>query len=231
MGRSSWFQHVQTAIRQGDKNQARNLLKAVIGQDPNNEEALLLFAQVAEKPEHARYCLERVLQINPNNAQAAKWLEALKTQPAQQTAPPTTPKPQPTFAAHPPVAPPVSSQPTIEKAANLKKPADASAARKRTINTISLSIIAICVVLICGGTAGGGWYYYYGPCGTSRVKVASAQMQNIVKRWQSANEIASATPRIGLAVPMDTMQKLMSEAEAVDVPPLHRQLSQPRFPP
>lgn len=68
------------AAKAGDKVQARALLKAVIQQEPRNEAAWLLFAEVAEKDEHAIFCLLKVLELNPSNESAKSVLNALRHQ-------------------------------------------------------------------------------------------------------------------------------------------------------
>ncbi|MBI3244639.1 MAG: hypothetical protein HYZ49_20360 [Chloroflexi bacterium] len=92
MDKKSALQQAQDAIKQGDKDQARNLLKAVISQDPNNEEALMLYAGIAEKREYAILCLKKVIQLNPSNHAARQWLEKLS---ADSASPPTATQPRP----------------------------------------------------------------------------------------------------------------------------------------
>jgi tetratricopeptide (TPR) repeat protein len=70
------------AIKQGDKSNARTLLENVVKNEPRNEEAWLLLAHVAQTQEQARSCLERVLNIDPNNGRAKKQLEKLKAMPS-----------------------------------------------------------------------------------------------------------------------------------------------------
>ena len=153
------------AISNGDKASARNILQNVIRADPSNESALMLFVQVAEKPEHARYCLERVLQINPNNVQAAQWLEALnKIQPAQYviTTPTPTSQPAQTPIAERPPAPVPSSRPEApthqQITADIKSPEKKITApphkktlsKQKTNPKLNLILAAISVVLLFG---------------------------------------------------------------------------------
>jgi hypothetical protein len=84
-------EQAKQAKNRNDPVRARSLLSQVIKADPRNEEAWLLFADVAEKKEHAIYSLEQVLKLNPVNMEALDRLNALKTLNAPLA--PTTPTP------------------------------------------------------------------------------------------------------------------------------------------
>jgi hypothetical protein len=71
-------EQAKQAKSKNDVVRARGLLSQVIKAEPRNEEAWLLFADVAEKKEHAIYSLEQVLKINPVNMEALDRLNALK---------------------------------------------------------------------------------------------------------------------------------------------------------
>jgi hypothetical protein len=86
------------AARRGHKEPARKLLSQVVQADPANEQGWLWLARVVDQPEQQQKCLERVLQINPQNQWAAEQLQALQ-------APPTPPAPPP-IPAEPGAAPP-----------------------------------------------------------------------------------------------------------------------------
>ena len=62
------------ATRLGQKALARNLLREIQEENPNNEQALLWSAALAESPDEATGYLEQVLSINPNNQQAINVL-------------------------------------------------------------------------------------------------------------------------------------------------------------
>jgi hypothetical protein len=73
--------NIPSSIRQakaaafvGDTRTALLILRQVITQDPGNVDAWLALADIVEKPEQARECLERVLQIDPNNQIARQRL-------------------------------------------------------------------------------------------------------------------------------------------------------------
>ena len=136
---SQTLDKARQAISSGDKATARSILKAVISTDPNNESALMLFVQVAEKPEHAQYCLERVLQINPNNAQAAKWLETLNAQPIKHVTPPPTPRPQTSYT-------PVAEPPATSVVAGMGK---FTKKQKAITGIITSGLAIVCGICLC----------------------------------------------------------------------------------
>lgn len=80
------LEQARLAKRAGNAAQARSLVSQIIKANPRDEDAWLLFAEVAEKPEHAIYSLEQVLRLNPVNMLAVERLHALKT-------PPSSPRP------------------------------------------------------------------------------------------------------------------------------------------
>jgi peptide/nickel transport system permease protein len=75
---SGYWKKAQGAIQKGDREGARLALKALILQNPQNEQAWFWMAQLVEDKEQKIDCLERVLQINPNNSTAKQWLERIK---------------------------------------------------------------------------------------------------------------------------------------------------------
>jgi twitching motility two-component system response regulator PilG len=84
------MREVVAATRLGQKSLARTLLRQLEEHDPNNEQALLWAAALAETPEEATSHLERVLAINPNNQQAINVLAMHRL-----NAPSTRPAPAP----------------------------------------------------------------------------------------------------------------------------------------
>jgi hypothetical protein len=68
-----------TAIKGGDKVTGRQLLVEIIESEPRNEDAWLWMATVVEFDESCQHCLEKVLQINPDNEMAQKGLAILQT--------------------------------------------------------------------------------------------------------------------------------------------------------
>ena len=74
-----WFQTGVAAARAGRLQQARNHLRRVTAHDPQNEEAWLWLAGVADDPQETLACLAQALTINPKNehAKAAiRWARA-----------------------------------------------------------------------------------------------------------------------------------------------------------
>ncbi|HSB66069.1 MAG TPA: hypothetical protein VLD65_05790 [Anaerolineales bacterium] len=65
----------------GDIKVAKQLLSQAIVQNPRNESAWMLMAEVVDDPMLRRNCLERVLAINPNNTAANSALNKLNTSP------------------------------------------------------------------------------------------------------------------------------------------------------
>src|SRR5918999_3382847 len=69
------FVEGKAAAKRGDKVMARSLLTQVVEQDPRHEQAWMWLSGVVGDPEEQQICLENVLVINPNNAQAKRGLE------------------------------------------------------------------------------------------------------------------------------------------------------------
>ncbi len=70
------------AVRSGNRAEARMLLEAATLQEPDSAQALLWLSFVLDEPKLAMRCLERVLEIEPNNAQAQRGLAWLRSQQA-----------------------------------------------------------------------------------------------------------------------------------------------------
>src|SRR5262249_17495741 len=74
---------LQAAVAQakaGHKLAARGLLREITEEDPQNEIAWQWLATVAEGPEEAIDCLERALEINPENERARQGLRRYQEQ-------------------------------------------------------------------------------------------------------------------------------------------------------
>ncbi|QPC84533.1 PD40 domain-containing protein [Phototrophicus methaneseepsis] len=65
------------AARSGNTATARRLLEEVIKHDENNEQAWLWLATVVKSRAERRICLQKVLQINPNNKAAQQAMQQL----------------------------------------------------------------------------------------------------------------------------------------------------------
>lgn len=74
------------AAREGNREEARNLFSLLTRQEPDNVQAWLWLAGVAEGPDQRRAALERVLELEPDNEMALKGLQAMGvTPPARAT--------------------------------------------------------------------------------------------------------------------------------------------------
>jgi len=70
-------------IKAGDKVIGREYLADILQVDPQNEKAWLWLAAAVESQERRRYCLERVLEINPANKAAQRGLATLPPKPGR----------------------------------------------------------------------------------------------------------------------------------------------------
>lgn len=87
------LQQAITSIKAGDKETGQQLLLEIVKADPNNEQAWLWMSQALTKTSEQRQCLERVLQINPNNQNAQKGLQILDQRKSSVIKPLDRPKP------------------------------------------------------------------------------------------------------------------------------------------
>ena len=101
---SNSLQQAILAIQSGDKERGRQLLSDVILANPRNETAWMWMSAVAENEERERYCLGRVLSINPNNQAAQEGLRRLQ---------PATPKPKAPAIPEAPIPEPPPSTTSI----------------------------------------------------------------------------------------------------------------------
>jgi hypothetical protein len=68
------------AAREGNREEARNLFGLLTRQEPDNLQAWLWLAGVADGPEERRAALERVLELDPTNEMAAKGLQTMRAE-------------------------------------------------------------------------------------------------------------------------------------------------------
>ena len=103
------------AVQRGDRAQARRDLLTLLKTNSRDERAWYLMSIVVDDPQQKRDCLQRVLQINPNNADAQKQLAKLapasSTPPAAPPPPAKAVTPAPPPAAKPPVTPAAEPEP------------------------------------------------------------------------------------------------------------------------
>jgi len=118
---SDLLQQAKNAKQNGDIALAKQLLSQAIIQEPRNEAAWMLMSQVMEDVKLRRNCLERVLSINPNNAEASTALSKLNTSPLApitrgERDKPITPD---VFEKIPPFTPPYTWQEAQEQSLDL----------------------------------------------------------------------------------------------------------------
>lgn len=126
MSTSPLFEQAQQAVKQGDRRRARELLREVVQQEPRNDAAWELFADVADIKEHAVDCLKQALKVNPANASAQRKLSALTDQTvASPSKVPPVPEGQPTQAteSRPNTKTQTTSTPSSEKPVTSPRPA------------------------------------------------------------------------------------------------------------
>lgn len=64
--------------QQGDRVTARKMLATIVKSEPNNIQAWLLLAASLDDQKQGIYCVQRVLEIEPNNQNALKMLNAFQ---------------------------------------------------------------------------------------------------------------------------------------------------------
>jgi hypothetical protein len=90
------------AAREGNREEARNLFGLLTRQEPDNAQAWLWLAGVADGPEQRRAALERAVELDPTNEMAVKGLQAMGVNPTaklDEAAAPSTPAAAPMAAA------------------------------------------------------------------------------------------------------------------------------------
>ncbi len=73
------MQQAMTALKSGDKAQAKDKLMQVVQADEHNEQAWLWLAGAIDDPVEQRICLENVLHLNPQNTRAQQGLTWLRS--------------------------------------------------------------------------------------------------------------------------------------------------------
>jgi hypothetical protein len=90
------------ALKAGELAQAQELLAQATEANPRNEQAWLWLSGTTQDAEEQRYCLERVLAINPQHPAAQRGLERLPRAPEPAVPPAEPPLSQDTPAPAPP---------------------------------------------------------------------------------------------------------------------------------
>lgn len=94
------------AVKDGNKEEARNLFRTLTHQTPDNAQGWLWLAGVAESREERKGSLERVLDLDPKNVVALKSLQRIQEEERA-----TRQQPDTSSAATPPSAPAPSPEP------------------------------------------------------------------------------------------------------------------------
>ncbi len=74
-------QEIKDAVgeyKQGNKDEARKIIRDFIKSNPTNEVGWMIFAKITDNDGERIRCLERVIDINPNNQEATEKLKSLK---------------------------------------------------------------------------------------------------------------------------------------------------------
>src|SRR5437660_4399339 len=97
----------QAAVKRGDKAMSRTLLTQLLELEPHNEQAWMWLSGAVTDLTEQQTCLENVLIINPNNAQARKGLEFIRAKSGKATSPALDSYSGPLFEMDEPVQSPV----------------------------------------------------------------------------------------------------------------------------
>lgn len=154
-------------IKAGNRQAALPLLKEVIRSEPNNEMAWLWLYACVENPSQKLFCLQKVLEINPNNQNARIALGKLAEQPPSpklQTVSSPAQQPRVIQSSANPTPQPINSpaqQKVIKRPANSVPQQNLNVKRKQKPNRILLIGGVVFILLICiGGVLLGGNFVY-----------------------------------------------------------------------
>ena len=78
------FQEVRSAVEQGDRPRARDLLTRLLRRDQANPEYWVWMSAVVDTPKERIYCLNQALRIDPQNQTAKRGLILLAAMPPQE---------------------------------------------------------------------------------------------------------------------------------------------------
>jgi hypothetical protein len=115
-------------IKAGDIATARNLLRQELTQNPKSEYAWMASSHCASDDNQKRYCLNKVLEINPNNEIARRELGKLSSPPTSplqaltSTPKPNSSIPTPVQQTAPVPPPPAVSVPPVKESTSTIQP-------------------------------------------------------------------------------------------------------------
>ena len=153
---------------QNKSDEAILILKGVIQKDPRNAEAWLALSEVMENPERVKQCLERVIQLDPENSTAlqrlARWtepdpeiplfLQGMENQevgwgqPRYLDSP--TEEPIETEPINSESLVQLTSQPSIPQEGTNSQNSGKSPKGKKPSRVLEFSLIGIVVIILCG---------------------------------------------------------------------------------
>lgn len=148
------------AAKAGDLERAAACFVRVVQADPSSEQGWFLLGMCRSDPGQRRYCLQRVLEINPNNRQAREQLARLTRPEVRASTPPPhleqSGRPAAPESA-PPQVPPASTENRLEASPRSIPPQAVAAARKqnpkkkKTNQTLLVLLLGgTSIILICG---------------------------------------------------------------------------------
>jgi len=144
-----------SALKSGNRQRAASILAQLVKQYPRSEKGWYLLGMCIPNADQRRFCFQRALTINPDNADAKKQLALLsKPQPAPPTqtkTPPPPPSPDPEPTPEPDTVHPFSPY-DIQTAVQEKKP-PRRIKKKADHRLLTASIIAGAVILVLTSTA------------------------------------------------------------------------------
>jgi tetratricopeptide (TPR) repeat protein len=210
-----WFQAGVAAARAGRLQQARSHLRRVTAYDPQNEEAWLWLAGVADDPQETLACLAQALTINPRNehAKAAiRWARAKLVEESRASSfYPTDGVASPTVATTP--SPPVS-----RRAAPVSKGVSLRWTAGLLITSLLLGLVGLTLFTTVGAEA---W---------RTVAAAPTPTMNPTATPTQGERIAGLRPELDQAWQAEDWQRaleILGEIQAVD--PGHEGLQQGLF--
>lgn len=132
-----------TQAKAGNKTEARKIFTQVVKQEPTTASAWWYLSQVVKNREQAIYCLEKVLQFQPENLKAAELLQKLKNQ-----AQPSQPLPTQTI----PVSQPIQNQPPQQVFVVREKKQNKLVSFLAAIGL--LTVVCICIAVLTPSLSG-----------------------------------------------------------------------------
>jgi len=220
-----WFQAGVSAARAGRLQQARSHMRRVTAHDPQNEEAWLWLAGVADDPQETLACLAQALTINPRNehAKAAiRWARAklveesrlsksLRFRKSSQLAIPTEGVAPPTMATTP-------SPPGSRRAASVSKRISSRRAVGLLMATLLLVLVGLTLLTTVGAEA---W---------RTVAAAPTPTMNPTATPTQGERIAGLRPELDQAWQAEDWQRALEVLEQIQATdPNHEGLQQGFF--